>query len=109
MPIGHISLDTVSSGIDHLELDVPSQGVIWIKTLYVSQALQSGGLGRAAMDALENMATSAPLSARTLMLDTMHKNDQLRPDFAMWFYGEVPTVSCPPQMAGLQRRGRRQR
>lgn len=78
---------------ESLDLDLPETGAIWIKTLYVSNALQSSGIGRAAMDAVEAMATEEPICARTLMLDTVCKEDQMREDFARGFYGYVPKVS----------------
>ncbi|MBE3043179.1 GNAT family N-acetyltransferase [Candidatus Bathyarchaeota archaeon] len=71
---------------------MPSTGVIWIKSLYISSVLQSSGLGRAAMDALEAMAKDEPLCATTLMLDTVHKEHQLSEDFAVPFYGYMPKV-----------------
>lgn len=77
MPVGHIALDTGYPEVDKFNLDIPKEGVIWIKSLYITTPLQYGGLGRAAIDALEAMATSEPLSARTLMLDTMHRDDQM--------------------------------
>ena len=78
---------------EHLDLSLPNTGAIWIKTLYISNALQSSGLGRAAMDAIEAMATEEPICARTLMLDAVCKEDQMREDFARAFYGYVPKVS----------------
>lgn len=63
--------------------------------MYVSHALQNGGLGRAAMDAAEDMATRPPLNARTLVLDTVQKDDQMREDFSVGMYGRVPKVGIP--------------
>ena len=77
-PVGHIALDMSYPEVDKFNFDIPREGVIWIKSLYISAPLQSGGLGRAAIDALEAMATSEPLSARTLMLDTMQRDDHLK-------------------------------
>lgn len=74
--MGHIALDTRYPEIEPLNLEVPTEATIWIKSLYISSPLRSVGLGRAAMDKLEAMATNEPLSARTLMLDTMQKDDQ---------------------------------
>lgn len=76
IPIGHIALDMTYPAAAKFNLDIPSEGAIFIKSLYISKPLQSGGLGRAAMDTLESMATSEPLSARTLVLDTMQRDDQ---------------------------------
>lgn len=77
---------------------MPDTGTVWIKTLYVSDALQSSGVGRAAMDALEELASDPPFCARTLMLDTISKEDQVREDFATAFYGHVPKVRIHPRI-----------
>lgn len=39
----------------------------------MSRAIQGGGIGSAAMDAVEAMATNEPLCAKTLALDTVSK------------------------------------
>ncbi|KAH6976724.1 hypothetical protein EDB80DRAFT_303023 [Ilyonectria destructans] len=92
-PVGHISLDTQFPDADSIGMDIPPNGVIWIKSLYILKSLRSNGLGTVAMDILEQMATCKPLYARTLMLDTVHKDDQLRPDFASAVWGSVPKMS----------------
>lgn len=68
IPLGHISLDTEYPGSDY-EPDTP--GVFFIATFYISRALQSSGLGRAAMDKIEHTATSEPLNAKVLALSTV--------------------------------------
>lgn len=78
LPVGHIALDTAHPAADELNLDKPSESVIWIKSFFVTHALQSTGLGRAAMDTLEAMAASEPLCAKTIMLDTLQKDDQIK-------------------------------
>ena len=40
----------------------------------------------------ESMAINEPLCAKTLALDTVCKEDQLREDFAIAYFGEVPKV-----------------
>jgi len=60
IPIGHISLDSESEDPTKYK----------ISTFYVSSALQGKGIGRAAMDAVESMATAEPLNAKTLWLYT---------------------------------------
>ncbi len=55
---------------------MPTTEAYWIKSLYVSQAMHGGGVGRAAMDTVERMAGEA-LRARHLMLDALHRDDQL--------------------------------
>jgi hypothetical protein len=78
IPVGHIGLDTTHPDADKLNLDKPTEAVIWVKSLFITKSLQCSGLGRAAMDTLEAMAASEPLSARTLMLDTLQKDDQMK-------------------------------
>lgn len=92
-PIGHISLDTQNADAKHLELDIPTEGVFWIKTFFVSHSFRSQGIGRAAMDEVERMAVEEPLLARILMLDTVQKDDQMREGFATDEHGTLPKVS----------------
>lgn len=92
IPIGHISLDSKNKEAEQLGLDIPAEGVFWIKTFFVVQSVQSQGIGRAAMDEIESMAVREPLWARTLMLDTVQRDDQIREDFAKATYGAVPKV-----------------
>lgn len=44
------------------------------------------------MDQVEDMAVREPLLAKTLMLDTMQKDDQKREDFALDQFGAIPKV-----------------
>ena len=74
----------------HLGLDFPETGVYWIKTFYVSKALQSKGIGRAAMDIAEAMAVNEPLCAKTLALDTLHKDSAN--EMALEETGQLPKV-----------------
>ncbi|OLN86182.1 hypothetical protein CCHL11_04153 [Colletotrichum chlorophyti] len=101
-PVGHISLDGKNPQAAHLKLPIPSEHVYWIKSLYVSTALQSSGIGRAAMDLVEDMATKPPLSAKTLMLDTISKEDQLDPVSSKVANGKLPPM---PTHAWYERRG----
>lgn len=94
-PIGHISIDTGNPAAKHLDLDLPDSGVYWIKTFYVSHVLQSKGVGRAAMDMIETMAIKEPLFAKTLALDTVHKDDQIKPEFFLE-NGQEPRKVCLP-------------
>lgn len=77
-PIGHIALSTSNEEARLPELYLPSQGIVWIKTLYVCHALQGEGIGRTAMDIVEEMAAKPPFSAKILALDTIYKDDQLK-------------------------------
>jgi GNAT superfamily N-acetyltransferase len=93
IPIGHISLDSKNVEAEHIDLDLPSKNVFWIKTFYIRQHIQGQGIGRAAMDEVESMAVREPLQAKTLMLDTVQKDDQKREEFANATYGGIPKVS----------------
>ncbi|KAF3344593.1 Putative serine carboxypeptidase [Verticillium dahliae VDG2] len=77
-PVGHIALDISNFEARGFNLNLPEGSTLWIKSLFISKALRSSGIGRAAMDKLEGMATSPPLSATTLMLDTLLKDDQIK-------------------------------
>ncbi|OQE15610.1 hypothetical protein PENFLA_c031G10055 [Penicillium flavigenum] len=90
IPIGHISLDPKNPDAEHIELDLPAENVFWIKSFYVRQSIQGQGIGRAAMDEVEAMAVREPLLAKTLMLDTVQKDDQKREEFANATYGGIP-------------------
>jgi GNAT superfamily N-acetyltransferase len=67
--VGHIALDTEYETEKFRGDD--REGLYWISTFYISHALQNCGLGRAAMDVIENMATAEPLCAKTLALSTL--------------------------------------
>jgi hypothetical protein len=93
IPIGHISLDSKNPDVEHIDLNLPSGNVFWIKTFYVSRTIQGQGIGRAAMDEVEAMAVRESLLAKTLMLDTVYKDDQKSEEFAIATFGGVPKVS----------------
>lgn len=84
--------------------DIPTVDAFWISGLYISYAMQGGGIGRAAMDAIERMAMEPPLNARHLLLDTLHRDDQLNEEMAMAFHGAVPKSA---NQDWYQRRGYR--
>ena len=44
------------------------------------------------MDEVESLAAREPLNAKCLVLDTVHRDDQLKEDFAKAFWGAVPKV-----------------
>ena len=92
LPVGHISLDSENPEAAKITLDLPSTGVFWIKTFYVSQLLQGKGIGRAAMDEIEEMAVREPINAKTLVIDTVQEDDQVREDFAQAAKIKVPKV-----------------
>ncbi|KAJ5997336.1 hypothetical protein N7522_008996 [Penicillium canescens] len=93
IPIGHISLDSKNVEAEHIDLDLPSKNVFWIKTFYIRRHIQGQGIGRAAMDEVEFMAVREPLQAKTLMLDTVQKDDQKREEFANATYGGIPKTT----------------
>ena len=90
IPVGHISLD--SENADSSLADA-SQGLYCITTFYISRPLQSIGLGRSAMDAVEKMAAEEPLQAKALALDTVAREEL--DDLERWkAYGKpIPSVS----------------
>ncbi|KAF6803161.1 hypothetical protein CSOJ01_11076 [Colletotrichum sojae] len=92
-PVGHISLDTDNPPTRRLHLPIPEDNVYWIKSLFVSYALQGAGIGRAAMDEVEASAARAPLCARVLMLDTVAKEDQHREELLAQLPGKPPAMS----------------
>ena len=75
LPVGHISLNADGE-------DFVLEGSYKIAYFYVSTALQGGGLGRAAMDAVESMAASQPLCAKLLWLSTTSNVQQDPPPAA---------------------------
>lgn len=101
IPIGHIGLDAKNAKAENLGLEIPSEGVFWIKSLFVRHNAQGKGIGRAAMDEIEHIAAREPLHAKTLMLDTVERGDQLREEFAKATYGGVPKVSLIYSQVGL--------
>ncbi|GKT45521.1 uncharacterized protein ColSpa_05702 [Colletotrichum spaethianum] len=82
-------------GMD-MRLELPADVVFWVTSLYISWAIQEGGLGRSAMQKLENLAIELPFEARVLTLDTPTKEFQLSPEFIKMSYSdsgwEVPKV-----------------
>ncbi|EFQ30162.1 hypothetical protein CGRA01v4_00457 [Colletotrichum graminicola] len=101
-PVGHISLDAGNPPAEPLGLPIPKENVFWVKSLYVSDAIQGSGIGRAAMDMAEAMAAGTPLCAKTLVLDTVSKEDQLRKESAVVHKGKLP---ASPAQAWYERRG----
>lgn len=77
--MGHISLDSESPNPGQADT---TQGLYCITTLYISRAIHGGGLGRAALDAIESQAISEPLCAKILSLDTLANSSADKP--GMW-------------------------
>lgn len=71
--MGRVSAEYEKSGFAKNE-----EGLYWISNFYISRALQGSGLGRAAMDTIENLAISEPLNAKSLALNAINKDDPNR-------------------------------
>ena len=69
-----------------MRLGLPRTGVCWVVSLYVSWAIQNGGLGRSAMRRIESLAAEPPLSAEVMVLDTAAKQWQLNESVADLLY-----------------------
>jgi len=86
IPVGHISLDSTTD-------DPTNCDTYMISSFYISFALQGNGLGGAAMDAIESMATDEALNAKTLVLVTSaNENYALGPKWVA-LGRDPPTVS----------------
>ncbi|ESZ98758.1 hypothetical protein SBOR_0864 [Sclerotinia borealis F-4128] len=77
-PIGHICLGLPSEKYLTLGYIPKTEGFYWISNFYISRALQGTGLGKIAMDTVENLAISNPLYAKTLGLNAINKVDPER-------------------------------
>jgi GNAT superfamily N-acetyltransferase len=75
IPVGHLSLGPVSAQNLDAGYVKMEEGLYWISNLYVSRALQGGGLGSAVLDTIESTATSEPLCAKVLALNAINKID----------------------------------
>ncbi|KAH7327477.1 hypothetical protein BKA65DRAFT_462245 [Rhexocercosporidium sp. MPI-PUGE-AT-0058] len=89
-PVGHISLDSESANPDQADA---SQGMYCITTFYISRAIQSGGLGSAAMDRVESEAVKEPLNAKILSLDTLANSSFENHDLWIQLGFEMPPFS----------------
>ncbi|KAL2061224.1 hypothetical protein VTL71DRAFT_7497 [Oculimacula yallundae] len=89
-PVGHISLDSESPNEDQADA---SRGLYCITTFYISRAIQSGGLGSAAMDKVESEAVHEPLNAKVLSLDTLANSSHGRAEIWIEMGMEVPPFS----------------
>jgi len=59
------------------KIGLPRSGVTWLHQLYISYALQKGGLGVAAMSKAEHLAKLDPFNASIMALDTLAKEMQM--------------------------------
>ena len=74
-PVGHICLGPPSANNVKLGSTENTTGMYWIANFYISRALQGSGLGSAAMDTVESLATSEPLCAKVLAMNAINKDD----------------------------------
>lgn len=74
IPIGHTALERCP---DYDARFSYPENTIWLKSLYISWALQTAGLGRSAMVLTELIAKSPPHNAELLALDTLKGSYQV--------------------------------
>jgi hypothetical protein len=65
IPVGHTALGHASSTYINVGYVKDEEGLYWIANFYFSRALQGSGLGRAAMDTVENLAIQNRCAARS--------------------------------------------
>lgn len=116
LPIGHIALDEYPMRNVLFGLPAPT---LWIKSFYISKcvfdlspshplpfsqtrtnkcggrAIQSGGLGRKAMEQAEAMAAAAPFHSAALALDTTHQAWQRRMTSQSLYGTDEPPADAP--------------
>ncbi|KAI9648542.1 hypothetical protein NHQ30_003178 [Ciborinia camelliae] len=93
IPVGHICLGPPSENYLNLGYVPKTEGFYWISNFYVSRALQGSGLGKAAMDTVENLAISEPLYAKTLGMNAINKVDPVREEKYKALDLVIPPVS----------------
>ncbi|KAI1335864.1 hypothetical protein F5Y15DRAFT_396733 [Xylariaceae sp. FL0016] len=77
-PIGHVALNkNPTPDLEPYIEELQGDDVFWIASLYISQALQSKGLGRSVMAHLEELVTRAPLNGQAVALDTVQRDFQV--------------------------------
>lgn len=69
---------------------------MWVAGLYISWVLQRYGLGREVMRLIEDIASLEPLNAKWIVLDTMPRDQQMKPEFIQKVYlaqgHKAPTI-----------------
>ncbi|KAL2065855.1 hypothetical protein VTL71DRAFT_3525 [Oculimacula yallundae] len=88
--VGHISLDSASP--NEVQAD-PSKGLYCVTTLCISRAIQSGGLGRAAIEKIESQAVNEPINTKVLSLDTLANSSHGGQDLWRQLNMEVPPIA----------------
>ncbi|KAK2613707.1 hypothetical protein N8I77_000599 [Diaporthe amygdali] len=84
VPVGHVALDLRPEENAHLNLT--EDGIVWVAGLYVSWTLQRYGVGREVMRLVEHLASLEPLNAKWIVLDTMPRDQQMKPEFIQKVY-----------------------
>ncbi|POR36195.1 Uncharacterized protein TPAR_03581 [Tolypocladium paradoxum] len=83
LPIGHIAIEAFPER--NVQFSLPAT-TYWVKSLYISWALQASGLGRSAMAQLERVAAASPFGSTCIALDTASRAFQLREDVMAALY-----------------------
>lgn len=100
MPVGHISVDTVASTPEPTTLLAdPENHRYHLSALYISSAIQGGGIGSATMEAAEHMAATV-LGANVITLDTWDRRlitDESKKDWREKFEYYSPPALGPPK------------
>ncbi|KAF2218673.1 hypothetical protein BDZ85DRAFT_78496 [Elsinoe ampelina] len=87
IPIGHVLLDRAPPPVADC-VDSP-ETTIWLKSLYISWALQGSGLGRQAVFAIEEIASRKPFNAASTALDTITKEFQGEEWYLRAYYDDL--------------------
>lgn len=94
-PVGHIGLEWKPE--TDRKLGLPTAGVVWATTLYISFPLRGSGLGGGAMRLVEGIAAREPVGARVVVLDTQRGSSELTEEVVRMMYTDrglpVPEVS----------------
>ncbi|KJZ73689.1 hypothetical protein HIM_06807 [Hirsutella minnesotensis 3608] len=72
LPVGHMGLELFPER--NTRFDLPAN-TYWVKSFYVSRALQGLGIGRSAMLQVEGIAARPPFGSSFLALDTVRETD----------------------------------
>ncbi|KFX95135.1 hypothetical protein V490_03999 [Pseudogymnoascus sp. VKM F-3557] len=100
MPVGHISVDTVASTPEPTTLLAdPANHRYHLSALYISSAIQGGGIGSATMEAAEHMAATV-LGATVITLDTWDRRlitDDSKKEWREKFEYYSPPALGPPK------------
>ncbi|PNY28041.1 Uncharacterized protein TCAP_02036 [Tolypocladium capitatum] len=94
LPIGHVAIEDFPER--NVQFSLPAT-TYWVKSLYISWAVQASGLGRSVMAQLERVAAAPPFHATFVALDTIPPAFQLREDVVAAFY-DARGVPRPPEI-----------